>query len=93
MQSNGWSLARMLLSDAAKPFDTSGKSGALAHHRAICRTSMALIAHSIMNAARMLGADKTIKYDLAKAVLGIRIGDNLKRSADDFAKLAAAFFR
>jgi hypothetical protein len=46
-----------------------------------------------MNAARMLGADKTIKYDPAKAGLGIRIGDNLKLSADDFAKLAAAFFR
>src|SRR5438132_8141218 len=30
------------LSDAAKTFDTSGKSGAPVHHRAISKTSMAL---------------------------------------------------
>ena len=30
------------LSDPAKHFDTSGKSAALFHHRAICRTPMAL---------------------------------------------------
>ena len=52
-----------------------------------------MIALSIMNTTRMLGGDKTIKHDPAKAVLGIRIGDNVKLSADDFAKLAAAFFR
>jgi hypothetical protein len=52
-----------------------------------------MIAHSIMNAAGILTADKTIKHDPAKAVLGIRIGDNVKLSADDFAKLATVFFR
>jgi len=51
-----------------------------------------MIALSIMNTTRMLGGDKTIKHDPAKAVLGIRIGDNVKPSADDFAKLATAFF-
>jgi hypothetical protein len=30
------------LSDPAKHFDTSGKSGALFHHRAICKTPIAL---------------------------------------------------
>jgi hypothetical protein len=30
------------LNDPAKTFDTSGKSGALFHHRAICKTPMAL---------------------------------------------------
>jgi hypothetical protein len=30
------------LSDPAKHFDTSGKSGAPFHHRAICKTPMAL---------------------------------------------------
>jgi hypothetical protein len=30
------------LSDPAKTFDTSGKSAALIHHHAICKTPMAL---------------------------------------------------
>jgi hypothetical protein len=30
------------LSDVAKTFDTSGKSEALIHHHAICKTAMAL---------------------------------------------------
>jgi hypothetical protein len=34
-----------------------------------------------MNATRMLGADKTIKYDPAKAMFRIRIGNNVKLSA------------
>jgi hypothetical protein len=36
-------------------------------------------------------ADKTIKYDPAKSVLEIRIGDKLSLSSEDFARLSAAF--
>jgi hypothetical protein len=42
MQSSMVSLARMLRAIPRKHFDTSGKSAALFHRRAICKTPMAL---------------------------------------------------
>ncbi len=39
-----------------------------------------------------LTTDKTIKYDPAKSVFKIKIGDKLSLSSDGFARLAAAFF-
>ena len=43
MQSKIGSLAWMFWSDPAKHFDTSGKSPALFHHHAICKTPMVLL--------------------------------------------------
>jgi hypothetical protein len=42
MQSNGVSLAAMLSLSPQKHFDTSGKSVALIHHPANCKTPMTL---------------------------------------------------
>jgi hypothetical protein len=41
----------------------------------------------------VLTADKTIKYDPAKAVLKLKIGDPIALSAPDFKRLSAAFFK
>jgi hypothetical protein len=38
------------LSDPAKTFDTSGKSPALFHHHAICKTPMALPGNGLFGA-------------------------------------------
>ncbi|MFL6262487.1 MAG: hypothetical protein ACJ76Y_22545 [Thermoanaerobaculia bacterium] len=39
----------------------------------------------------MLCADKTIQYDPAKAVLKLRIGDEIVLSEEGFTRLAEAF--
>lgn len=40
----------------------------------------------------VMTSDSTIKLDPAKTVLGYHVGDELRISADDFARLAEAFF-
>jgi hypothetical protein len=42
------------LSDPAKTFDTSGKSPALFHHHAICKTPMALPGNGLSGAKKIL---------------------------------------
>lgn len=50
-----------------------------------------MLSMSIMNNRGALAADKTIKYDPAKSVLKLRVGDTIALSAADFTRLAAAF--
>jgi len=47
---------------------------------------------SIMYDGAVLTVDKTIKLKAATSVLGLEYGDPIRLSADDFARLAAAFF-
>ena len=51
-----------------------------------------MLAASLSGAgAGRLAADATIKYEPAKSVLGLKFGDTIALSADDFEKLAIAF--
>jgi hypothetical protein len=50
-----------------------------------------LICDSIMNSGGILTADKTISYDPAESILKLKVGDEIKLSAADFALLSAAF--
>jgi hypothetical protein len=51
-----------------------------------------VLGNSIMHDGAVLTADKTIKLRAATSVLGLEYGDPIRLSADDFARLAAAFF-
>jgi hypothetical protein len=51
-----------------------------------------MLANSLMNNGGVLAADKTIKYDAAKSVLGYNIGDEIKVDETGFTRLATAFF-
>ncbi len=50
-----------------------------------------MLCASLMNNAGKLGADKTIKYDPAKAVLKLKLGDPIRLSQADFVNLSKAF--
>ncbi len=50
-----------------------------------------MISASLVNNGGKLTADKTIKYDPAKSVLGYQIGDDIALTADDFERLSTAF--
>ncbi|MET0545717.1 MAG: hypothetical protein ABWZ40_05345 [Caulobacterales bacterium] len=51
-----------------------------------------MLCDSIVAGHDTLQADSTVKYDPARAVLKLRIGEPIKLSADDFQTLADAFF-
>lgn len=51
-----------------------------------------MLANALMNGDGEMTADRTIKYDPAKSVLGLKIGDPIRLTADDFERLAAAYF-
>ena len=51
-----------------------------------------MIADSLLLNDGVLTANSTIKYNPAKAVLGLRIGDAITLTRADFERLAAAFF-
>jgi hypothetical protein len=45
----------------------------------------------MLNNNDVMCADKTIKYDQARSVLKIRVGDEIKLNDADFMRLASAF--
>jgi hypothetical protein len=51
-----------------------------------------MLCNSILDNEGVLAADKTIKYDPAKTVLGIPVGTRIKLTEADLARLAVAFF-
>jgi hypothetical protein len=51
-----------------------------------------MLCTSILQHGGILAADKTIKYDAAKSVLKLAIGDPIVLRVADFRRLAAAFF-
>ncbi len=51
-----------------------------------------MLAASLIEPGRVLGADKTIKYDPAKSVLKLKIGEPIRLAEADFARLARAYF-
>lgn len=51
-----------------------------------------VLATSIMQHGAVLTADTTIKLKPATSVLGLELGAPIRLSADDFSRLAAAFF-
>jgi hypothetical protein len=51
-----------------------------------------MLSNSIMSNGGVMCADKTIKYDPAKSVLKLRIGDEVKLNEEGFVLLSAAFF-
>jgi hypothetical protein len=51
-----------------------------------------LLCTSIMNNNNIMCADKTIKLDPAKSVLKYKVGDEVKLNAEDFERIAKAFF-
>jgi hypothetical protein len=51
-----------------------------------------LIAESLMTNGGVLQTNKVIKYVPAEAVLGLEPGNRIQLTADDFARLSAAFF-
>ena len=51
-----------------------------------------LLGDSIMNNNGMMGTDKTIKYDPVKSFLKYNVGDKIKLTEADFARLTNAFF-
>lgn len=51
-----------------------------------------VLGNSIMHDDGVLTVDKTIKLKAATSVLGLEYGDPIRLTADDFARLAAAFF-
>src|ERR1700687_726874 len=55
------------LSDPAKTFDTSGKSAALIHHHAICKTPMALPSNRLFGAIAGKRSLPTIEVAPARA--------------------------
>lgn len=50
-----------------------------------------MLAASLMDNGGVLASNPTIRYDAAKAVLGIDIGDRIALNADDFEALCTAF--
>jgi hypothetical protein len=51
-----------------------------------------LLADSLMNNGGVLRANNVVKWVPAKTVLGLAVGDPIRLTADDFERLAAAFF-
>lgn len=51
-----------------------------------------MLAVSLLEHDGVMSKDNTIKYDPAKAVTGIAIGDRVEMSRDTFSALAEAFF-
>ena len=51
-----------------------------------------MLAASLIQHAGVLTADKTIKYDPAKSVLKLKIGEPIALAEADFARLAKAYF-
>ena len=51
-----------------------------------------LLADSLMNNGGVLRAGNVVKWVPAKTVLGLAVGDPIRLTADDFERLAAAFF-
>lgn len=51
-----------------------------------------MLCNSMLNSNHVMSADKTIKYDPAKAVLKYRIGDEIKLTEAGFVRLSEAFF-
>jgi hypothetical protein len=51
-----------------------------------------VLGNSIMQKGAVLTVDTTIKLKAATSVLGLEYGDPIQLTADDFARLAAAFF-
>lgn len=47
---------------------------------------------AMMNSGGVLTADKTIKFDPARSVLGLRLGDQVRLTEKEFLRLADAFF-
>ena len=50
-----------------------------------------LLTESLLDNDGVLREIKVIKYDAAKSVLGLEIGDRIALTADDFEQLSAAF--
>ncbi len=51
-----------------------------------------VLCNSIMQSGSTLAPDTTIKLNPAKSVLKLEIGDDIRLSGDDFARLSTAFF-
>ena len=51
-----------------------------------------LIVESLMNNHGVLRGNNVVKYVPEQSVVGLKIGDPIRLSADDFERLAAAFF-
>jgi hypothetical protein len=51
-----------------------------------------VLCSSLLTNGGVLKADKTIKLKAASSILGLEIGDEVRLSEDDFARLAEAYF-
>lgn len=51
-----------------------------------------MLCTAIMENQRRMSADQTIRYKPEASILKFEAGDEIRLSADDFARLAAAFF-
>lgn len=51
-----------------------------------------LICESLLNNDRVLQGNNVVKYVPEESVVGLKIGDRIRLSADDFTRLADAFF-
>jgi hypothetical protein len=51
-----------------------------------------MICSSLLQGGGVMTADKTIKFDPAKSILKLKIGDEIKLSEADFVLLSRAFF-
>jgi hypothetical protein len=55
-------------------------------------TEVRMLSNAIMENGARMGADKTIRYKPESSVLKLKAGDEVRLSADDFARLSQAFF-
>ncbi len=51
-----------------------------------------LICDSLMNSGRVFRGNKVLEYIADQSAIGLEIGDQIRRTAADFAKLSTAFF-
>lgn len=51
-----------------------------------------VLSTSMMSNNERLVADSTVSWDASRTVLGYRVGDDIRVTRDDFARLCAAFF-
>jgi hypothetical protein len=51
-----------------------------------------MLCNSILQNSGVLAADKTIKFNPAKSVLQLQVGDKIKMTEADFVRLFRAFF-
>lgn len=51
-----------------------------------------MLCESVLKSGDVMTANSSIKYDPSKAVLGLRIGDDIRVGEADFTRLAQAFF-